>query len=64
MITAEYQMMNDLIDQVKLNSTFLRWAKKYAQTPEETKELETAIASNADMVEKAREALKDVPKQA
>lgn len=63
MITAEYQMMNDLIDQVKLNSTFLRWAKKYAKTPEEAKELDETIASNADMVEKAREALKDVPKR-
>ena len=64
MITAEYQMMNDLIDQVKLNSIFLRWAKKHAHTPEDIREIEETIESNANMVAKANEALKDVPKRA
>jgi hypothetical protein len=63
-MTAEYQMINELIDQVRCNNTVLVAARQCAQTPDEIREIEEAIETNIALVEKAREALKDVPKQA
>ena len=62
-ITAEYQMINELIDQVRCNNTVLDAAKQCVQTPDEVQEIEKAIEDNLELIKKARETLKDVPKQ-
>jgi hypothetical protein len=63
-MSAESQMMHELIDQVRWNCTVMTGMKELAQTPDEIREIEEAIETNIALVEKARETLKDVPKQA
>ncbi|MCL2348989.1 MAG: hypothetical protein FWC50_12120 [Planctomycetaceae bacterium] len=60
-MTAEYQMMNELIDQVRWNCTVLDAVKQCAQSPEEIREIDKALETSRNVIEKAKEALKSVP---
>jgi len=60
-MTAEYQMMNELIDQVRWNCTVLDAVKQCAQSPEDVREIDSALETSKCVIEKARETLKTVP---
>ena len=60
-MTAEYQMMNELIDQVRWNCTVLDAVKRCAQSPEEIREIDNALETSKSVIEKTRETLKTVP---
>jgi len=60
-MTAEYQMMNELIDQVMWNCTVLDAVKRCAQSPEEIHEIDHALETSKGVIEKAKETLKTVP---
>jgi hypothetical protein len=60
-MTAEYQMMNELIDQVRWNCTVLDAVKQCAQSSEEIKQIDNALETSKNVIEKARETLKSVP---
>lgn len=60
-MTAEYQMMNELIDQVRWNCTVLDAVKRCARSPEDISEIDNALETSKSVIEKARETLKTVP---
>ena len=60
-MTAEYQMMNELIDQVRWNCTLLDAVKQCAQSPEDVREIDSALETGKSAIEKTRETLKTVP---
>jgi hypothetical protein len=60
-MTAEYQMMNELIDQVRWNCTVLDAVKQCAKSPEEISEIDRALETSKGVIEKAKETLKSVP---
>ena len=63
MITVEYQTLNDLIDQVKVNSLVLNLAKQHTKDAHEIREIEKTIESNNVLIIKAKDTLKTVAKK-
>ena len=61
-LTAEYLMMNELVEQVEWNCTILTAAKDCAQQPDETGEIDKAIENSKAVIARAKETLKSVAK--
>ena len=59
-MSAESQMMHELIDQVRWNCTVLTGMKELAQTPDEISKVEKAIEDNQGVIARAKETLKTV----
>ena len=59
---AEYQMMNELVEQVEWNCTILTAAKEIAESSDEIGEIEKAIESCKAVIARAHETLKTVAK--
>jgi len=57
---AEYNMICDLVDQIKWNSVLLEEVHEIADTPEELQKFETMLNDNKKVMEKARQTLESL----
>ena len=61
-MTAEYQMMNELVEQVEWNCTIFTAAREIAQSSDEIGEIEKALENSKAVIARAKETLKTVAK--
>jgi len=59
MLTIEYTMFRSLADQLKGNCTVFEAAREFAQTPEETAEIDKALEESRNFIAKTKEMLKN-----
>ena len=57
---AEYNMICDLVDQIKWNSVWLEEVKEIADTPEELRKFDAMLNDNKKVMEKARQTLESL----
>jgi len=59
---AEYNMICDLVDQIKWNSVWLEEVKEIADTPEELRKFDAMLNDNKKVMEKAKQTLESLKK--
>jgi len=59
---AEYNMICDLVDQVKWNNVWLEEIREIADTPEELQKFDAMLNDNKKVMEKARQTLESLKK--
>ena len=57
---AEYNMICDLVDQVKWNCVWLEEVREIADTPEELQKFDNMLNDNKKVMEKARQTLESL----